>query len=201
MIRLSFLLKFTTKHHLMAITLADISARADVSLSTVSRVLNNKAHVSIGTRTAVLEAIAALGYRRQDARREENVDTVLLLIHESVLERINDSAMAQDMERVIVAGAQDMLQSVGIHTQMAHQQLGRTKSFDLPRISNLAGVINIGSICNPFFLRKLIGDGVKVVRAGTQSPELPLDSASLDFPARTCRSCVIWSTAAIAPSA
>ncbi len=165
----------------MPVTLADISARADVSLSTVSRVLNNKAHVSASTRAAVLEAIATLGYTRQDSRREENVDTVLLLIHESILERINDSAMAQDMERVIVAGAQEMLQSVGIHTQVAHQQLGRTKSFDLPHISNLTGAINIGTICNPLFLRKLLSDGVKVVRTGTQDPNLLLDSVSLDF--------------------
>ena len=165
----------------MPVTLADIAERADVSLSTVSRVLNNKAHVSIPTRTAVLEAIATLGYTRQDARREENVDTVLLLIHESIVERMTDSAMAQYMERMIVAGAQDTLRSVGIHTLLAHQQLGRTRSFDLPRVSNLAGAINIGSICNPLFLRKLISDGVKVVRAGSQDPNLMLDSVSLDF--------------------
>lgn len=165
----------------MPITLADIAARADVSLSTVSRVLNNKEHVSISTRNAVLEAVTALGYSRQDSRREENIDTVLLLVHESNLSRINDSAMAQDMERLIVAGAQDTLRAVGVFTQLAHQQLGHTKTFDLPRVSNLAGVINIGSIFNPILLRKLLSDGVRVVCAGSQDPTLPLDSVTLDF--------------------
>lgn len=46
-------------------TLRDIAAQAEVALSTVSQVLNNKANVSPETRERVLQAAAALGYRQR----------------------------------------------------------------------------------------------------------------------------------------
>ena len=45
------------------ITIADIAARANVSISTVSRVLNNTAPVAESTRQAVLAAMQALDYQ------------------------------------------------------------------------------------------------------------------------------------------
>lgn len=45
------------------ITIADIATKADVSISTVSRVLNNTAPVAAPTRQAVLEAMQALDYQ------------------------------------------------------------------------------------------------------------------------------------------
>jgi DNA-binding LacI/PurR family transcriptional regulator len=165
----------------MPITLADIAQRADVSLSTVSRVLNNKEHVSLGTRTAVLEAVTTLGYSRQDARREENLETVILFVHEGNGEGVNDGTMAQDAERQIVAGVQATLHAEGFHTQLAHKQFGKTRGFDLPRVTNLVGAINIGSISNPHLLRKMVTDGVPTVIAGSPVPDMPLDSVTLDF--------------------
>ncbi len=165
----------------MPITLADIAARADVSLSTVSRVLNNKEHVSLGTRNAVLEAVSTLGYTRQDARREGNLETVILFVHEGSAVRASDGTMAQDMERAIVAGVQSTLHAEGYHTQLVHKQFGKTKNFELPRVSNLVGAISVGSISNPHLLRKMIEDGVPTVIAGSPSPDIPLDSVTLDF--------------------
>ncbi len=49
--------------------MADVAARAGVSHQTVSRVLNDSAHVSAITRTRVLAAIAELGYRRNQSAR------------------------------------------------------------------------------------------------------------------------------------
>jgi LacI family transcriptional regulator len=45
------------------ITIADIATKAEVSISTVSRVLNNTAPVAESTRQAVVEAMQALDYR------------------------------------------------------------------------------------------------------------------------------------------
>ena len=44
-------------------TLRDIAQHADVAVSTVSQVLNNKPNVSSETRQRVLEAAAELGYQ------------------------------------------------------------------------------------------------------------------------------------------
>ena len=167
--------------HAMPITLADIAKRADVSLSTVSRVLNNKEHVSIGTRTAVLEAVTFLGYSRQDARREENLETVLLIVHEGSAESTGDGTMSQDAERLVVAGVYSVLRAEGYATQLAHKQFGKTRGFELPRVSNLVGAINIGSISNPHLLRKLQSDGVPIIIAGSPVPNVTADSVTLDF--------------------
>lgn len=45
------------------ITIADIASKADVSISTVSRVLNNTAPVAAATRQAVVDAMEALNYQ------------------------------------------------------------------------------------------------------------------------------------------
>ncbi|MBZ0300071.1 MAG: LacI family transcriptional regulator [Anaerolineae bacterium] len=45
------------------ITIADVAAQADVSIMTVSRVLNNKGEISETTRTHVLNVMRDLGYR------------------------------------------------------------------------------------------------------------------------------------------
>ena len=50
-------------------TMADVAQRAGVSHQTVSRVLNDAAAVRPETRAAVLQAIAELGYRRNQAAR------------------------------------------------------------------------------------------------------------------------------------
>src|SRR5262245_38296042 len=44
-------------------TLRDVAREAGVSYQTVSRVINNNAHVSAETRTRVLDAIETLGFR------------------------------------------------------------------------------------------------------------------------------------------
>jgi DNA-binding LacI/PurR family transcriptional regulator len=49
--------------------LIDVAARAGVSHQTVSRVLNDSDHVREETRSKVLEAVTALGYRRNFAAR------------------------------------------------------------------------------------------------------------------------------------
>ncbi|MCM1011452.1 MULTISPECIES: LacI family DNA-binding transcriptional regulator [unclassified Brevibacterium] len=48
----------------MRVTLEEVAARAGVSLATVSRVIGRRGTVSATTRTAVLEAMDALGYTR-----------------------------------------------------------------------------------------------------------------------------------------
>jgi LacI family transcriptional regulator len=45
------------------VTMADVAREADVSLMTVSRVVNEKGEVSPATRQRVLEVIEQLGYR------------------------------------------------------------------------------------------------------------------------------------------
>ena len=54
-------------HESGAPTVKDVARIAGVSTATVSRVVNRHPHVSDATRTAVLQAITALGYERNEA--------------------------------------------------------------------------------------------------------------------------------------
>ncbi len=53
----------------MAVKLTDVAAKANVSVSTVSRVINNKNRVNEATRKKVLKAISSLGYYPNDVAR------------------------------------------------------------------------------------------------------------------------------------
>ena len=50
-------------------TLADVARKAHVSVKTVSRVVNNEAHVSAATRSRVKAAVKALDYRPNEFAR------------------------------------------------------------------------------------------------------------------------------------
>lgn len=54
----------------MGTSIKEVARRAGVSIATVSNVLNNKDVVAPATRERVLEAIAALGYVRNDSARQ-----------------------------------------------------------------------------------------------------------------------------------
>lgn len=56
-------------NHRQPVTLADVAARAQVSIKTVSRVVNNEHYVGEETRQRVLDAIAALDYHPNRAAR------------------------------------------------------------------------------------------------------------------------------------
>jgi DNA-binding LacI/PurR family transcriptional regulator len=53
----------------MAVTMQDVARRADVSVKTVSRVVNDQPHISPDKRARVLAAIAELGYQLNPAAR------------------------------------------------------------------------------------------------------------------------------------
>lgn len=59
----------TTEDSVSKTTIKDVAERAQVSIKTVSRVLNNEASVQDQTRERVLQAIMALGYRPDPAAR------------------------------------------------------------------------------------------------------------------------------------
>lgn len=69
-------------------TLADVAKLAGVSLTTVSRVLNNRGYLSQRTREAVAEAIAELGYRPNQLARAlhgKSTQTVGLIVPSTAL--------------------------------------------------------------------------------------------------------------------
>lgn len=89
----------------MLVTMRDVARRADVSIKTVSRVVNNQGEISDATRIRVLAAIEELGYRPSKVARAlvtNHTDTVGLIIGDitnpffpEVARGVVDTAQAQ----------------------------------------------------------------------------------------------------------
>jgi len=91
------------------ITIYDVARKADVSLATVSRVLNNPSRVKEKTRTRVLEVIKELGYRPNAiarglaSRRSTNIGLIVpTLSRASISEMTNGIADIADKYRYSV---------------------------------------------------------------------------------------------------
>jgi LacI family transcriptional regulator len=100
----------------MAASIADVAQRANVSISTVSRVVNRKELVSESTRVRVEEAIAALGYypngfaRGLMLRKSEIVGLVLPDLHGEFYSEIIRGANMQAREmgyHLVISSAKD----------------------------------------------------------------------------------------------
>lgn len=85
------------------VTLAEIAQQADVSLSTVSKVLNGRSDVSAATRGRVEELLADAGYRRRGSTAASNA-LIELVFHEL------ESAWSME----IIKGVEDVARAHGL---------------------------------------------------------------------------------------
>lgn len=100
-----------------AATIRDVAARAGVSVSVVSRVLNGTGPVAPGKRAQVLEAIEDLAYRPRAAARElsqGHSDTIGLLLADltnpffaRLADRVVAEARARDLQILVMTTQED----------------------------------------------------------------------------------------------
>jgi LacI family transcriptional regulator len=129
-------------------TLRDIAQQANVALSTVSQVLNNKPNVSPETRQIVLEAAAALGYQQKiavDAPVVPRLASVGLLAKR----RENDPITLNPFYSYIIAGTERECQRQNITLMFASVDVdAEYRAAQLPVMllnDQLDGVIIVGT--------------------------------------------------------
>lgn len=129
-------------------TLRDVARHADVALSTVSQVLNNKPNVSTETRRRVLEAVAALGYQQKisvDTPFVSKLDTVGLIAKR----REDDPITLNPFYSYIIAGAERECQRQNINLMFASLDVDTDyKAAQLPVMllnDQIDGVIIVGT--------------------------------------------------------
>lgn len=111
----------------MAGNLAAVAARAGVSQSTVSRVLNGRPGISPSTRTAVLAALEALGYERPVKLREERARLVGLVLPAlsapaaAFTEVVSGALARRGLAPVLCTGAGETLSEEG-YTELLFEQ-------------------------------------------------------------------------------
>jgi LacI family transcriptional regulator len=165
-------------------TLRDIAAKADVALSTVSQVLNNKANVSPEMRERVLQAATELGYRQKVVTNSPivpNLSTVGLLTKR----RNGDPLTVNPFYSYVIAGVERECQRHNINLMYANVEVDeRNHTLNWPSMllnELVEGVIIVGA-----FLEEAIADisrrterNVVLVDAYT-SDENAFDSVLID---------------------
>ncbi|MAS38260.1 MAG: hypothetical protein CL610_29960 [Anaerolineaceae bacterium] len=156
----------------MRITQSDIARRANVSISTVSRVLNNHPYVDERTRALIQQTAAELRYPIEHLRgapkqaEDTSADDMILLLHRSnyYLGK-NTKPTGTDFE--IIQGIYSVLSDLGLEPYLYHTQ--RTdvekKDVELPRVP-FRGMIVVGGIQSEAFIDVLCQQNKPFVMAG-----------------------------------
>jgi LacI family transcriptional regulator len=153
-----------------------IAERSNVSIATVSRVLNNHNNVSNETRQLVLEAAQALGYPVPDAAARKGVvfRTVLVLAPQDSDPAGRGMAIDTTFERVVWSGVQAILSSKGVATKLQQSPMKPSDAERLASEAGVAGVIILGGVVANEFLERLLQLGVPFVTVGSHA--LPLQT-------------------------
>ena len=140
-------------------TLQDIARHSDVSVSTVSRVLNGHAHIAKATRTRVLQAIAELGYeppRRSLSGSTSRTIALVTLRAPDITSAATEAGGGSGFNEHVRRGAEPVLEEAGLHPLTHHVDatLDRfTRYLDEARPS---GTLFIGSEVDVNLLEALV---------------------------------------------
>lgn len=159
------------------VTIDDVAREAQVSKSTVSRVINGRyEHVSEETRRKVQEVIQRLGYRRNElaaslkTRRTRTIGMIIPSIlnpfYTAVVRGAEDELRRRRVNVVVCNADEDPLREL----QYAESLLSK----------GVDGFLIATAGANENFYRQLYADGVPVVAVERTIPGVPYDAVVLD---------------------
>ncbi|NWF69750.1 MAG: LacI family DNA-binding transcriptional regulator [Chloroflexi bacterium] len=157
-------------------TIRDVAAKAQVSVSTVSHVINGTRFVENETRARVQAAIAELGYRPNSlarSLRRRVTGTIGLLVPD------NANPFFADMARLIEDVGFDEGYSV-ILCNSDGSDKKESAYIDVLRSKQVDGLLIISSSNHPEFLRSAVGVEVPVVVVDRALEEWPVDQVMVD---------------------
>ncbi len=170
---------------LMAVTLRDIASYTNVSVSTVSRALNQQQYVDDATRSLVQRAAEELGYPLHNLRRKSSARTgrlISLLTHHDNPEELEArQPETHVIEQLIVVGARRILEQCGYETRIQHLSLAEEHVEHYVADPNIAGIILMGGVQSSDFIRKLMTTDLPFVVAGSHARPLHVNSVMADY--------------------
>jgi DNA-binding LacI/PurR family transcriptional regulator len=166
-------LNFVAKVAMAAPTLRDIAAHANVSASTVSRVLNAYPYVDQATRSHVLQVARDLGYPNLPSSQEPIANrAVLLLMRDYASGEGSENPAGRDFERTVTSSVQAIFAQHGITTRLQHTLMEESEVASYREDPSVAGLILLGGRLKPSFIKALQDAQVPFVIAGGHA--LPL---------------------------
>ncbi len=161
------------------VTLRDIARYANVSPSTVSRVLNNYPYVDDETREVVQQAAQSLDYPLENLRTVTSVTrTVSLLARDN--DRRNSDALAGFDQRA-ARGAQAVLEPLDILTYVRRIQMHADEAYRLLSEPGTEGLILLGGMCDMDFILRLQEIAIPFVIAGAHVQPVMTNCVMADY--------------------
>ena len=158
-----------------------IAERSNVSIATVSRVLNNHNNVSNETRMLVLHAAQALGYPIPDAQRGQKVfRTVLVLMTQTTEPAGRGRSVDATFESEVWAGIESVLAVKGVGTKLQQSPMTPADAHRLASEAGVAGLVILGGIVAHEFLERLHQLGLPFVSVGSHAHPLPTNYVMAD---------------------
>ena len=149
-------------------SMRDIAGRANVSVATVSRVLNNQDTVSDVTRTLVLQAAQELQYplEKWDNLPRLAKSVYVLARDESISNNRDNPPIARDFERQVWQGVRSYLEKYQIVTSLRTSTLAPEEATRYAEELGVSGLVLLGGIVDLGFVRELKRHEVPFVTVG-----------------------------------
>lgn len=150
-----------------------IAERSNVSIATVSRVLNQHNNVSDETRRLVLQAAQELGYPLPEHKPGPQVyRTVLALMVQTTDPAGRGRSVDATFESVVWSGIEPVLSAKGVATKLQQSSMTVADADRLANEAGVAGVIVLGGIVAHDFLERLQQVGLPFVIVGSHAQPL-----------------------------
>jgi len=157
-------------------TIYDVAQKAEVSMSTVSMVMNNKGSISDATRKKVMKVLEELQFissRSSIVLKKRHAYTVGLLIP-----NLENPLFVEIARNVCQRGHELGLSVVICNTENDSEK--EVKYITRLKEKNLDGLILAGGFENDAILQGLVGEGLPIVLIGQNIPSLGVDSVHVD---------------------
>lgn len=149
-------------------TIRDIAREADVSISTVSRVLNDHPHVDSQTRQAVWQTATELDYPFSRLRgHSSKPGRTMAFLSSSVNQHAQVlPTLTGGIEQLIVRGAQSVFEDRRVSTHIYTALADIDQMVDVIEENHISGLIFLGGVFDHALLRGLQAHSIPFVTAG-----------------------------------
>lgn len=163
-------------------SMRDVAKEANVSVATVSRVLNNTDSVSELTRSLVLQAANELNYplNKWDNLPRLAKSVYVLARDESIASNDGTPPISREFERQVWQGVRSIFQQYEIVTNLQTSVMDSDEASRYAEELGVTGLVLLGGIINRRFVRELQKKGVPFVVAGAYLPSYEINCVMAD---------------------
>lgn len=163
------------------VTLRDVAKHANVSVSTVSRALNNNPNVDEATRALIHETVGQLQYSLDNLRKSQGENpTILLLSRGDFAHETSEFSFGADFEKLITQGIRVVFEPIGFEVVLRYMRMQAENVDDF--IANFSGdgVILLTGMIEPVFIYALQEARIPFVIAGSHVHPIETNAVMAD---------------------